>query len=73
MAAHHKGYFLSQTFASAGKHYNSEEELISDEAIYSGKGVVQDGNLVTSSLCPYLGSLDQFIEHTQTLITLLQK
>ena len=66
MAAHHKGYFLSQTFAFAGNHKNSEE------ASYSGKRVFQDGNLVTSSRCPYRGSLDKFIENTQTLITLLQ-
>jgi putative intracellular protease/amidase len=47
------------------------------DAIYSGRGVVQDGNIITSGTCPYLarvfGAPDGTSELTQTFIAELKK
>jgi putative intracellular protease/amidase len=47
------------------------------DAIYSGMDVVQDGNIITSGICPYVGASrgipDGTAELTQTLIAELKK
>jgi len=79
VAAQRKGVLiLAQAGVLAGKRYSYFSEPASydkqfDKAIYSGKGVVQDGNIITSSYCPYHGSLDQTAELTQTFIDELNK
>jgi putative intracellular protease/amidase len=44
-------------------------------ALYSGSGVVQDGNMITSGICPYAAKLDDLQdgtkELTQKLITVI--
>lgn len=61
----------------AGRQYSYERNVSRDprfaEAIHSGKGVVQDGNIITSAYCPHRGSLDQTVELTKALIAELQK
>ena len=68
---------LAQAGAFAGKRYSYDESkghnLRFDEAIYSGKGVVQDGNILTTTYCPMFGPQDQTVELTQALIAELQK
>jgi putative intracellular protease/amidase len=48
-----------------------------DGAIYSGRNVVQDGNIITSGVCPYLervtGLPDQTTKLTQAFIAELKK
>ena len=68
---------LAQAGAFAGKRYSYDESkghnLRFDEAIYSGKGVVQDGNILTTAYCAMFGPQDQTVELTQALIAELQK
>ena len=74
VAAQQKGVIiLAQADVLAGKRYSYKEDLLLDEGIYSGQGVVQDGNIITSAFCPYWGSMDQTVELTQALIAVLQK
>jgi len=77
VAAQRKGvYILAKAGVLEGKRYSYERQSHDtpfDKAIYSGKGVVQDGNILTSTYCPYFGSLDQTAELTQALIAELQK
>ncbi len=79
VAAQRKGVLiLAQAGVLAGKRYSYESnptyDTRFDEAIYGGKGVVQDGNIITSAYCPlYYSSLDQTVELTQALIAELQK
>jgi len=78
VAAQRKGVvILAEAGVLAGKRYSYESNptpnTLFDEAIYSGKGVVQDGNIITSAYCPYHGSLDQTVELTQALIAGLQE
>jgi putative intracellular protease/amidase len=68
---------LAQAGAFAGKRYSYDESkghnLRFDKAIYSGKGVVQDGNILTTAYCPEWGPQDQTVELTKALIAELQK
>lgn len=78
IAAQHKGVvILAQAGVLAGRQYSYERNLSYEprfaEAIHSGEGVVQDGNIITSAYCPYRGSLDQTVELTKALIAELQK
>ncbi len=78
VAAQRKGVLiLAQAGVLAGKRYSYESnptyDTRFDEAIYRGKGVVQDGSIITSAYCPAHGSLDQTVELTQALIAELQK
>ena len=78
VAAQRKGVIiLAQAGALKGKRYSyaSKPTFIPgfEEAIYGGEGVVQDGNIITSSYCPAHGSLDQTMELTQAFIAELQK
>lgn len=47
------------------------------DAIYSGRDVVQDGNIITSGICPYIGAMrnipDGTAELTQKLIAELKR
>jgi putative intracellular protease/amidase len=47
------------------------------DAIYSGTDVIQDGNIITSAICPYVGAMrnipDGTVELTQKLIVELKK
>ena len=74
VAAQSKGVIiLAEVGALAGKKYSYQHNLPIDGAIYMGQNVVQDGNIVTSSFCPWNKVRDQTSELTQALITLLQK
>jgi putative intracellular protease/amidase len=67
---------LAQAGVLAGKRYSYKSkghDLRFNEAIYSGKGVVQDGNIITSTYCPKFGPQDQTVELTKALIAELQK
>jgi putative intracellular protease/amidase len=69
-------YILAQAGVLAGKRYSYEIKVPDKrfvDAIYGGKGVVQDGNIITSAYCPLLDSLDQTVELTKALIAELQK
>ena len=73
VAAQRKGVrILAEAGALAGKRYSYESDRTYDtpfdEAIYDGNGVVQDGNIITSSYCPRHGLRDQTVELTQALI-----
>jgi hypothetical protein len=60
----------------AGKRYSYEIKVPDKrfvDAIYGGKGVVQDGNIITSAYCPLWGPQDQTVELTKALIAELQK
>ena len=37
------------------------------DAIYSGRGVVQDGNIITSGICPYLEARMNYPDGTTNL------
>ena len=74
VAAQSKGVIiLAEGGALTGKKYSYRHNLPIDGAIYVGQDVVQDGNIITSSYCPYYELQDQTVELTQALITLLQK
>jgi hypothetical protein len=49
-----------------------ETDLRFEGAIYGGPGVVQDGNIITSGICPYLervyGMQGGVVQLTQTFI-----
>ena len=63
--------FLDRAGALIGKKYAFEHDRFS-EGIYSGTGVVQDGNIITSGTCPYMARMkglpDGTAELTQKLI-----
>ena len=78
VAAQRRGVdMLAQAGVLVGKRYSYEHQVLwgthFDEAIYSGKGVVQDGKIITSAYCPYRASTDQTVELTKALIAELQK
>lgn len=74
VAAQDKGVvILAQAGGLAGKKYSYGRDLLISEAIYEGQSVIQDGNIITSTYCPYLGSNDQTVELTNALIAVLQK
>ena len=56
-----------------GKKYSYMRDLQLDDAIYGGQDVVQDGNVITSTYCPYFRSKDQTVELTEALIAEIQK
>jgi len=64
---------LAEAGVLAGKRYSYGDDIQLPGAIYGGQGVVQDGNIITSSFCPFNGQLDQTVEITNALITELQK
>jgi putative intracellular protease/amidase len=69
-------YILAQSGVLAGKRYSYEIKVPDKrfvDAIYGGKGVVQDGNIITSAYCPLWGPQDQTVELTKALIAELQK
>lgn len=74
VAAQDKGVvILAQAGVLVGKRYSYESDIQVPEAIYGGQSVIQDGNIVTSSHCPYNRSTDQTVELTKALIAELQK
>lgn len=74
VAAQDKGVvILAQAGGLAGKKYSYERDLLLNKAIYGGQDVVQDGNIITSTFCPYFGSMDQTVELTNAFIAVLQK
>jgi len=67
---------LAQAGVLADKRYSygsKGHDLRFNDAIYSGKGVVQDGNIITSTYCSFFGPQDQTVELTKALIAELQK
>jgi putative intracellular protease/amidase len=77
VAAQRKGvYILAQAGVLAGKRHSYDikaHDTRFDAAIYSGEGIVQDGNIITSTYCSYFSSQDQTVELTKALIVELQK
>ena len=74
IAAQHKGVvLLAEAGVLKGKKYSYMRDLQVDEAIYGGQDVVKDGNIMTSTFCPYHGSKDQTVELTKALIDTIQK
>jgi putative intracellular protease/amidase len=69
---------MSQSGALKGRHFAIAADLASSVAggIYSGIGVVQDGNIVTSGTCPLmaeeLNKPDGTVELVRKLIALMQ-
>jgi transcriptional regulator GlxA family with amidase domain len=74
-------YTLAEAGLLKGKRYaifsEPEEDSRFDGAVYSGNGVVQDGNIITSGTCPFIarqeGATDGTPKLTQTLIDELKK
>lgn len=68
---------LDQAGLLKGKHVAMASEMkpLVADAIWDGEGVVQDGNIITSGICPYasreLGKPDHTAELTQKLIAAL--
>ncbi len=69
---------LYQAGTLAGKQYTFFSDLSTEwtDAIYKGKGVVQDGNIITGGVCPYLArentEQDTTVELTQKFIDALK-
>ena len=81
-AQHSAVIILAEAGVLVGKRYGSYMDLYPripsfKDAIYGGRGVVQDGKIITSAICPELksvtGSPDNTAELTQTLITVLSQ
>lgn len=70
VAAQRKGVLI---LSNAGALGGRRHAYFTDQGIYVEKGVVQDGNIITSAFCPYHGSKDQTAELTQLFIAELQK
>jgi putative intracellular protease/amidase len=71
-------YILEQAGLLAGKKYALGEGWPKlPDAIYSGGGVVRDGNIITSGVCPYMakmkGMTDGTPKLTEALIAALKK
>jgi putative intracellular protease/amidase len=81
IAAQHKGVVvLAEAGILSGRRYSfwseNNYEVIHQRffgAIYGGKSVVRDGNIITSSYCPHWGYLDQTAELITAFIAELQK
>ena len=74
LAAQQKGVIiLAVAGVLKGKKYSYMRDLQLDDAIYGGQDVVQDGNVITSTYCPYFRSKDQTVELTEALIAEIQK
>lgn len=78
VAAQRKGvHLLLEAGALVGKRYSYEANRgdfgIFEGAIYDGNGVVQDGNIITSSYCRYHAPQDQTAELVQALIQSLNQ
>ena len=74
LAAQQKGVIiLAVAGGLKGKKYSYMRDLQLDDAIYGGQDVVQDGNVITSTYCPYFRSKDQTVELTEALIAEIQK
>jgi hypothetical protein len=54
-----------------GKNYAAEYEILTSDGNYKGSGVVQDGNIVTSGICPFtaLKSFKSINDGTNELMT----
>ena len=63
--------------ALEGRQHSYDRDLLISEETYGGQGVIQAGNVITSTYCPshaeYVGQKDQTAELTQALITLIKK
>ncbi len=70
VAAQRKGVVM---LSDAGVLEGRRHAYYTDQGIYVEKGVVQDGNIITSAYCPYHGSKDQTVELTQLFIAELKR
>ena len=71
-------WILAKAGVLKGKKYATFDEVDVNEdpdfkdAVYSGQGVIQDGNIITSGICPFMAKMrelqDGTPELTQTLI-----
>ena len=74
IAAQHRGVvLLAEAGALKRRKYSYMRDLQLDDAIYGGQDVVKDGNIFTSTFCPYYGSKDQTVELIEALIAEIQK
>ncbi len=74
IAAQHKAVvLLAEAGVLKGKNYSYMRDLQLDDAIYRGQDVVKDGNIITSTFCPYYRSKDQTVKLTKALIAEIQK
>ncbi len=74
IAAQVKGVvILAEAGVLKGKKYSYKRDLQVDDAIYGGQDVVKDGNIITSTFCPYHGPKDQTVELTKALIDTIQE
>ena len=74
LAAQHRAVvLLAEAGVLKGKKYSYERDLKLDDAIYGGQDVVEDGNIITATFCPYYRSKDQTVELTKALIAEIQK
>ena len=74
IAAQHRGVvLLAEAGALKEKEYSYIRDLQLNDAIYGGQDVVKDGNIITSTFCPYYRSKDQTVELTEALIAEIQK
>ena len=70
-------------YCRLGKKYAfADSEALNDDmlpylknsgGIYSGTGVIQDGNIITSGVCPYMARMNEVPDGTQELSQTLIK
>jgi len=73
-------WILAKAGVLDGKKYalfdDPKNELAFKNGIYSGKGVVKDGNIITSGICPWMaketGNKDGTAELTNTLVEVIK-
>lgn len=74
IGAQHRGVvILAEAGALKGKKYSYMHDLQLDDSVYGGQDVVKDGNIITSTFCPYFRSKDQTVKLTKALIVEIQK
>jgi len=70
---------LARAGVLMGKKYSFYKEVDVNEfpeykgGVYSGTGVIQDGNIITSAICPYYGKEEGLQDGTQELTRILIK
>lgn len=68
---------LAETGLLKGKQYAYHEEVSAHDfpnfegSVYQGRGVVKDGNIITSGICPYLGEMMGIDDGTEQLTRFL--
>ena len=74
IAAQHAGVIsLAEAEGLKGKKYSYMRDLQLDGANHGGQGVIRDGDIITSTYCPYYGPKDQTVELAKALIDAMQE